>query len=93
MAIDLPKSVQSDAVASIERYFLENMDEKIGNLTATGLLDFFLEEIGPLIYNKAVRDVQQQMNARVADLDIDVHEEEFQYWQKRDKLGKQRSKR
>ena len=93
MAIDLPKSLQNDAVASIERYFLENMDEKIGNLAASGLLGFFLEEIGPLIYNKAVNDVQQHMNARVADLDIDVHEEAFQYWSKREKPAGKRSKR
>jgi len=93
MAIELPKSLQNDAVASIERYFLQNMDEKIGHLAATGLLSFFLEEIGPLIYNKAVIDAQQQMQARVADLDIDVHEEEFQYWPKRDKSTKPRNKR
>ena len=82
MTIELPKEVQDQAAASIERYFRERLEEPIGHLAATGLLGFFLEEIGPLIYNQAVADVQQRLQARVADLDIEVHEEEFQYWQR-----------
>jgi uncharacterized protein (DUF2164 family) len=58
------------------------MDEKIGNIAAGGLLGFFLEEIGPSIYNKAVADVQERLQARVAEVDIEVHETEFGYWQK-----------
>lgn len=34
------------AIASIERYFREYMDEKIGNVSAGALLGFFLEEGG-----------------------------------------------
>ena len=37
-------------------------------------------EIGPTVYNKAVAEVQERMQARVLELDIEVHEEEFQYW-------------
>ena len=35
-----------------------DMDEEIGYLGADLLLDFILIEIGPVIYNKAVTDVQ-----------------------------------
>ena len=82
MSIELPKEVQKEAVASIERYFRENMEEKIGNIAAGALLSFFLEEVGPSIYNKAVADVQERLQLRVSELDIEVHEEEFQYWRK-----------
>ena len=44
------------------------------------LLGFFLKEIGPSIYNQAVSDVQTRMQARVMELDIEIHEDEFQYW-------------
>ena len=32
--VELPKEVRAQAVASIERYFAENVDEKIGNIAA-----------------------------------------------------------
>jgi hypothetical protein len=36
----------------------------------------------PTVYNKAAAEVQERMQARVLELDIEVHEEEFQYWPK-----------
>lgn len=82
MPIELPRDVRQQAIASLERYFREHLDQKIGNVAAGGLLGFFLEEIGPSIYNRAVADVQERMQQRVADLDIEIHEDEFQHWRK-----------
>jgi uncharacterized protein (DUF2164 family) len=90
MAIDIPKEARKEAIASIERYFRENMEEPIGNIAAGGLLSFFLEEVGPLVYNQAVADVQERLQARVMELDIEVHEEEFQYWRKFERQRKPR---
>jgi uncharacterized protein (DUF2164 family) len=80
--IELSKEVRQQAVASIERYFLQDMEEKIGNVAAAGLLNFFLEEIGPGIYNQAVRDVQERLRLGVEEIDLEVHEDEFTYWKK-----------
>jgi uncharacterized protein (DUF2164 family) len=88
MTIELSRDDRSRAIASIERYFRENMEEKIGNVAASGLLGFFLEEVGPSIYNKAVADAQERLQARVSELDFEVHEEEFGYWWKFDKARK-----
>jgi uncharacterized protein (DUF2164 family) len=88
MTIELTKEDRSQAIASIERYFRENMEEKIGNVTAGALLGFMLEEIGPSIYNQAVADAQERLQARVSELDFEVHEEEFSYWRKFDKMRK-----
>ena len=88
MTIELTKEDRTQAIASIERYFRENMEEKIGNVAAGGLLGFFLEEVGPAIYNKAVADVQERLQVRVSELDFEVHEEEFAYWRKFDKARK-----
>ncbi len=84
MSIELNKEARAAAILSIERYFRENMDEPIGNIAAGGLLGFLLEEIGPSIYNQAVADVQERLQARVAELDIEVHEDEFSYWRRRE---------
>ncbi len=88
MSIELSKEARSQAIASIERYFRENMEEPIGNIAAGGLLGFFLEEIAPLAYNQAVVDVQEQLQARVAELDIEVHEAPFGYWKKYERTSK-----
>jgi uncharacterized protein (DUF2164 family) len=88
MPIELPKETRAEAIASIERYFRENMEEKIGNIAAGALLGYFLEELGPLVYNRAVADVQERLQVRISELDIDHHEDEFQYWRKFDRQRK-----
>lgn len=80
MSIELSKQMRGDAIASIQRYFEENMPEPIGELPAGLLLNFFVEEIGPAIYNQAIADSQARMQQRVADLDGELFEEAFQYW-------------
>ena len=57
---------------------------------AAGLLGYLLEEIGPSIYNQAVADVQERLQHRVSELDIEVHEDEFGYWRKFDRAPKTR---
>ena len=52
------------------------------------MLGFFLEEVGPSIYNKAVADAQERLQARVAELDFEVHDQEFGYWRKYEQLRK-----
>jgi len=90
MTMDIPKDARAQAIASIERYFQVNMDDRIGNIAAGALLGFFLEEIGPLVYNQAVADVQERLMARISEVDIEVHEDAFQYWSKYDQQRKRR---
>jgi uncharacterized protein (DUF2164 family) len=80
MSIELSKESRAEAVASIQQYFERNLPEPIGELPAGLLLNFFLEEIGPVIYNKAVADAQARLAVRVADLSGELYEDEFQYW-------------
>jgi uncharacterized protein (DUF2164 family) len=88
MTIELSREARQLAISSIERWFLENRDEKVGNITAGALLGFILEEIGPAVYNQAVTQVQERLLERVQELDIEVHEDEFTYWRKFDKARK-----
>lgn len=90
MTIELPKQARADAIASIKRYFEENMPEPIGDLPASLLLNFFIEEIGPLIYNRAIADAQERLQRRVLDLNGELYAEEFQYWLKIEKKRKNR---
>jgi uncharacterized protein (DUF2164 family) len=85
MAIELSAEDRAQALDSLTRYVLENLDQKIGNLTAGALLGFILEEIGPSTYNRAVSDVKERLLMRVEDVEYEIHEDEFQYWRKFDK--------
>jgi uncharacterized protein (DUF2164 family) len=89
--IEISKQARADAIASIRRYFEENMPEPIGDLPAGLLLNFVLEEIGPTIYNQAIADAQTRMQQRVSDLNGELFVDEFQHWVKVD--AKRRSRR
>jgi uncharacterized protein (DUF2164 family) len=80
MAISLEKEKRERAIKSIRQYFAENMDEEVGDLKASLLLDFFLEEIGGCVYNKAVADAQAFFQEKVADLEGARYEPEFAHW-------------
>ena len=90
MTIEINDNNRQALVTSIQRYFQQNMDKPIGNLAAGALLSFFIEELGPLVYNKAVADVQGRLQARIAEIDLEVYEDEFQYWSKHG--GKKKAK-
>ena len=85
MPISLPDEKRAEAIASIKQYAAENFDEPLGDLGSGFLLDYFLTEIGPAIYNKAVRDTQERIQAAVMDVDVDLLEAEFTYWKARRK--------
>jgi uncharacterized protein (DUF2164 family) len=88
--IEISKPERTAAVASIQRYFEENLPEPIGELPAGLLLNFFLEEVGPLVYNRAIADAQARLQQRVADLNGELYADEFQYWPKIDSKRKNR---
>jgi uncharacterized protein (DUF2164 family) len=88
--IELSKQDRTDALASLKRYIRGNMtlSEPIGDLGAEMLLNYFIEEIGPAIYNRAIADAQARMLQRVQDLDGELFSEPFQYWPRIDRKKK-----
>lgn len=89
ISLELDKQQRATAVSSLQRYFEENLDP-IGDLPAGLLLKFFLEEIGPVIYNQAISDAQTHLTQRVADLNGELYSDEFQYWPHADAKRKSR---
>jgi uncharacterized protein (DUF2164 family) len=82
MIIELDKHTRTEAIASIQRYAEENLAEPLGTLPATLLLDYFLEEIGPAIYNQAIADAQSRILQRTSDLTGELFTDPFNYWPK-----------
>lgn len=87
MAIKLSKDGRAQALASIKRYFTENMEEEVGDLKADLLLGFFLQEIGPAIYNQAITQAQIYFQEKTVDLDGSCYEPEFGYWKDSGRKG------
>ena len=79
MAIEISKDVRNSLIASIKQYFLEELDQSIGDLKATLILGFILKEIGPFIYNQAVHDVQTRMQEIISELDGTCFEPESSF--------------
>ena len=80
--IKLAADTEQRLITSIKRYVAEYMEEEIGDLKAALLLEFFVKEIGPSIYNQAISDAQAQMQDRVGELDQSCYEPEFGYWKR-----------
>ncbi len=80
--IKLDRESEDRSLASIKRFFDEQMGDDIGELKARLVLEFCLKEIGPSVYNRAVADAQSFMQERVTDLDGSCYEPEFGYWKK-----------
>jgi len=83
MSMKLDKDTETYLTNSIKRFFGEEMEMDIGDLKATQILDFFVGEMGPSIYNQAIADAQAYFMDKTSDL-AGVHNvAEFNYWKNR----------
>lgn len=66
--IELSKEDKDKAIKEIQDYFLNERDEEIGSLQGLLLLDFFLENIGTIVYNKALEDAKSYVEDKLQDI-------------------------
>ncbi len=66
--VEVTKEVKKEMIEAIKTYFLNERDEDLGDLAAGFILDFFLEEMAPHIYNQGVYDSYKYMGERIEDL-------------------------
>ena len=58
-------------------------------IVAAGLLlNYFVEEVGPAIYNQAIADAQARIQQRLSDIEGELYAPEFQYWPNIDRKRK-----
>ena len=53
-------------------FFEQKQDQKIGIIAAEEILDFFLENISEIAYNKGILDSKETLKKRFDDLEIDL---------------------
>ncbi|MFS0562379.1 DUF2164 family protein [Terribacillus sp. 179-K 1B1 HS] len=67
-SIKLSESQRTEMVRSLQNYFEQEKDEQLGDLAAGLLLDFIVEELGPIFYNAGIEASYQFMNEKIEDL-------------------------
>lgn len=80
MTISLSDDARAQSIASIKRYFADELDQDVGDLKAGLVLEFFLKEIAPSVHNAAIGDAQAFLRERLDDLDGVCTVQEFGYW-------------
>ena len=64
----LSKEREQELLNSIQEFFITERDEELGDLAASIVLDFIINEIGPELYNQGISDSYKYMSDRVEDL-------------------------
>lgn len=66
--IVMNKETRREMIQAVKTYFLKERDEDLGDLAASLILDFFMENLAPYAYNQGVYDSYKYMNERTEDL-------------------------
>lgn len=66
--IGVNNEAKKEMILAIKTYFLKERDEELGDLAASFIFDFFIEELAPHIYNQGVYDSYKYMGERTEDL-------------------------
>jgi uncharacterized protein (DUF2164 family) len=74
MRIRLSPERRSVLVDAIQRHFADEFDETLSDFRAEQLLDFFVAELGPSVYNQGVRDAAGYVQAKLMDIEGEVFE-------------------
>jgi len=76
MHIRLTDDRRARVLDRMHAWFQENFDEPLSEFKAERLLEFFVNELGPPVYNQAIRDASGFVEGKLADLEGEFYEPE-----------------
>jgi uncharacterized protein (DUF2164 family) len=76
MRIKLSEERREILVAEVQQMFSEEFERDLSAFQADRLIDFFLAQMGPPVYNQAVQDARAFVLTKLEDLDGEVYEPE-----------------
>jgi uncharacterized protein (DUF2164 family) len=79
MRVKLTDERREQMLRSIKRFFLETLDQELGDLAAGRILDFFVKEIGAPVYNQAIQDARAFVQGKLEDLEGEFYEPDEPY--------------
>ncbi len=78
MRIRLAPERRAMLLEAIARFYREEFDETLSEFRAAAILDFFVRELGPPVYNQGVRDAAGYVQEKLVDIEGEVYEREPQ---------------
>jgi len=76
MRIRLTDERKENILSSLVEMFAKEFDEDLSAFRAEEILELFIRELGPSVYNQAIQDARKFMMERLEDLDAIFHEAE-----------------
>jgi uncharacterized protein (DUF2164 family) len=76
MKIQLSPERRTALLESLAAYYATEFDDTLSAFRAEALLDFFIRELGPPVYNQGVRDAAAFVQSKLADIEGEVYERE-----------------
>ena len=66
--IKITNEIRMEMISHIKDYFSNERDEELGDLASELILDFFINELGPYIYNQGIEDAYAYIQDKADDL-------------------------
>ena len=76
MKIHLSEDRERVVLNSLKAFYAEEFDEELSAYQAERLLEFFIKNLGPPVYNQAISDARTFMFEKLDDLDAEFYEPE-----------------
>ncbi|KAF1066687.1 MAG: hypothetical protein GAK45_01854 [Pseudomonas citronellolis] len=72
VVLELDAAQRQASSQALKRFLEDRFELELGTFEAEEALDFFLRELGPAIYNKAILDVQTHLKDRFESIESDL---------------------
>ena len=76
MRVRLTDERRNEILELIKARYQADFDEELSDFRAERLLDFFVETLGPPVYNQAIQDARAFMTERLEDLEATFYADE-----------------
>lgn len=76
MSIELSEERRQAVLDGCVKMFAEEFDEELSPFRARRILDFFIDALGPPLYNQAIGDARSFMAQKLEDLDVEFFKPE-----------------
>ena len=69
--IQLSDAQKKQLIDEIRAFYLKERGEEIGMIEERQVLDLFLEQLVPIVYNRALDDAMRWMKGQIENLEVD----------------------
>lgn len=76
MRIKLSEERREDLSTAVRQLFQDEFERDLSEFQAQRLIDFFMRQLGPPVYNQAIQDARAYVLTKLEDIDGEVYEPE-----------------